>query len=242
MKKRHKAFIFHSFMWKSVSDCACAEPNFQKSLNRRVQVCRHNFYGGLGEARAFIPVAQGCSGQRQAGGAPDEHLHSTAPRLHRAVWSRAWGWGLAAGTEHATGINGSHGSPASLQEMVVALRLGGHQRGAGGTGSSRSWALRRVGTSPARLEVLRGLPVAPRPCTVCVRCVSPPASPQSQQHGCGCWAPAAGAAWSREQHFSLESHNHMEPGSVWLHNPAAARGWKPASWPAGSQVGVKGAG
>lgn len=77
MKKRHKAFIFHSFMWKSVSDCVCAEPNFQKSLNRHVQVCRHNFPGGLGEARAFIPVAQGCSGQRQAGGASDERLRST---------------------------------------------------------------------------------------------------------------------------------------------------------------------
>lgn len=197
-----------------MSDCACAEPNFQKSLNRRVQVCRHNFYGGLGEARAFIPVAQGCSGQRQAGGAPDEHLHSTAPRLHRAVWSRAWGWGLAAGTEHATGINGSHGSPASLQEMVVALRLGGHQRGAGGTGSSRSWALRCVGTSPVRLEVLRGLPVAPRPCTrppsACV--VFPPQPPRrasstavgvghqlQEQHGHGSSTSASShiTTWSR---------------------------------------------
>lgn len=192
-------------MWKSVSDCACAEPNFQKSLNRRVQVCRHNFYGGLGEARAFIPVAQGCSGQRQAGGAPDECLCSTAPRLHGAVRSRARGWGLAAGTERATGINGSHGSPASLQEMVVALRLGGISAALGARAAHGAGL---CGVSERVLPVWRY-------CGVCRLLLGPVLSacvvfPPQPPHGAGSMAVAV-------RHQLQEQHGHGSSTSASSH-------------------------
>lgn len=153
MKKKHKAFIFHSFMWKSVSDYVCAEPNFQKSFNRRVQVCRHNFRGGAGGSQSVY--ASGTVVFRTAPGtrcirSASAQCNPAAPRSGAVP---CLGLGVrrqALGEPHRemgptclrpAGGTSPRGSPGSLEEILVALRLGGigavpGTRAAHGTGLS----------------------------------------------------------------------------------------------------------
>lgn len=63
-EKRHDAFIFHSFMWKSVHGQNCAESNFHRSLQKKCSGVQAQLVQGR-KAEALIPVAQLFSGQSQ---------------------------------------------------------------------------------------------------------------------------------------------------------------------------------